>query len=212
MTDSAKDPHSPAGPWPGKRERLVAAASKVLYEQGVEKTTLADIAQAADVPVGNVYYYFKTKDDLVQAAIGAHAQSLHATIAALDQLPTPEDRLKALVRGWVGQSELAARFGCPFGTLCSELGKRADGLDRDAAKVMKLLIDWAEQQFRSMGCLDSADLAITLVAAYQGISVLTSTFRNPALMQSEGRRLEGWIDSLAKAEVLCAVSQARSLT
>jgi TetR/AcrR family transcriptional repressor of nem operon len=43
----------------GKRERLVAAATKMLHEQGVEKTTLADTAAAA-VPLGNVYYYFKT--------------------------------------------------------------------------------------------------------------------------------------------------------
>ena len=57
MTDSAvRDAAA------GKRERLVAAACLVLHEQGVERTTLADIAQAADVPVGNVYYYFKTKD------------------------------------------------------------------------------------------------------------------------------------------------------
>ncbi|MBO0730160.1 MAG: helix-turn-helix transcriptional regulator, partial [Acidimicrobiaceae bacterium] len=59
MTDSATRPKA------GKRERLVAAARDVCHRQGVEKTTLADIAEAADVPVGNVYYYFKTKDDLV---------------------------------------------------------------------------------------------------------------------------------------------------
>ena len=70
MTDSVKS----ATRKPGKRERLVAAAARVLHEQGVEKTTLADIAQAAEIPVGNVYYYFKTKDQLIEAAIGAHAQ------------------------------------------------------------------------------------------------------------------------------------------
>jgi AcrR family transcriptional regulator len=43
----------------GKPERLVAGARQVLHRQGVEKTTLADIAQASDVPVGNVYYYFQ---------------------------------------------------------------------------------------------------------------------------------------------------------
>jgi TetR/AcrR family transcriptional repressor of nem operon len=42
---------------PGKRERLVAAACQLFHQQGVEMTTLADIAQAADVPVGNIYYY-----------------------------------------------------------------------------------------------------------------------------------------------------------
>jgi TetR/AcrR family transcriptional regulator, transcriptional repressor for nem operon len=169
----------------------------MLHEQGVEKTTIADVAAAADVPVGNVYYYFKTKDQLVEAAIEAHALNFRAMTASLDMHTGPRDRLKALLRGWIEQRELTARYGCPTGTLCSELDKRTDGLDRAAAEVMRLLIDYAERQFRSMGRSDSHELAIALVAAYQGISLLTNTFRDPELMAGEGRRLERWIDSLA---------------
>jgi TetR/AcrR family transcriptional regulator, transcriptional repressor for nem operon len=62
---------------------------------------------------------------------------------------------------------------------------------------MGILVDWAERQFRSMGLPDARDLAIALVASYQGISLLTNTFRDPELMVREGRRLERWIDSLA---------------
>ena len=40
---------------PGKRDRLVAGARETIHRQGVEATTLADIAEASDVPVGNVY-------------------------------------------------------------------------------------------------------------------------------------------------------------
>jgi TetR/AcrR family transcriptional regulator, transcriptional repressor for nem operon len=195
MTDSAV-----AGAPAGKRERLVAAACRVLYEQGVERTTLADIALAADVPVGNVYYYFKTKDQLVEAAINAHGNDLRAMLSALDRRRTPQARLKGLIGALVEQRELAARYGCPFGTLACELDKRPDGLDRTAADVLGILADWAEQQFRSMGFGDQAearDLAIALIASYQGISLLTNTFRDPELMVREGRRLERWIDSLA---------------
>ncbi|MFC7380634.1 TetR/AcrR family transcriptional regulator [Sphaerisporangium rhizosphaerae] len=191
MTDSTKVRQKP-----GKRERLATAAARVLHEQGVEKTTLADIARAADVPVGNVYYYFKTKDQLVEAAIDAHGQNLQTIIAALDDLPTPQERLKALVGGWVDQRELAARYGCPTGTLAAELDKREDGLDRQIAKIMQVLLDWAEQQFQAMGRSDSRELAVALIAAYQGISLLTNTFRDPELMATEGCRLERWIDSL----------------
>ena len=192
MTDSAvQDP--PAG----KRERLVAAACRVLHEQGVERTTLADIALTADVPVGNVYYYFKTKDQLVEAAIKAHRDSLEAMLSALDRRRTPQARLKGLIRAWTDERELAASYGCPFGTLACELDKRTDGLDRAAAEVLGTLADWAERQFRCLGRADARDLAIALVASYQGISLLTNTFRDPELMVREGRRLEGWIDSLA---------------
>lgn len=181
----------------GKRERLAGAAVRVLHEQGVEKTTIADIARAADVPVGNVYYYFKTKDQLIEAAIDSHGRQLETLISTLDQLPTPQERLKALLRGWVGQAGLTAQYGCPTGTLASELDKRGDGLDRAIAKVMGELIDWAERQFQAMGRDDARELAVALIAAYQGISLLTNTFRDPALMATEGRRLERWIDSLA---------------
>ena len=44
---------------------------------------------------------------------------------------------------------------------------------------------------------EARDLAIALIASYQGISLLTNTFRDPELMIREGRRLERWIDSLA---------------
>jgi TetR/AcrR family transcriptional regulator, transcriptional repressor for nem operon len=195
MTDSAV-----AGAPAGKRERLVAAACRVLHEQGVERTTLADIALAADVPVGNVYYYFKTKDQLVEAAINAHGNDLRAMLSALDRRRTPQARLKGLIGALVEQRELAARYGCPFGTLACELDKRPDGLDRTAADVLGILAGWAEQQFRSMGFGDQAearDLAIALIASYQGISLLTNTFRDPELMVREGRRLDRWIDSLA---------------
>ena len=60
MTDTmAEDGGSRAQERPAKRDRLIDAASQLFYEQGVERTTIADIAAAADVPAGNVYYYFK---------------------------------------------------------------------------------------------------------------------------------------------------------
>jgi AcrR family transcriptional regulator len=181
----------------GKRDRLAGAAVRVLHEQGVEKTTLADIARAADVPVGNVYYYFKTKDQLIEAAIDAHGQELESLIGRLDELATPQERLKALLGGWVGQRDLTAKYGCPTGTLASELDKRDDGLDQAIAKVMGRLLGWIERQFAAMGRADARELAVALLAAYQGISLLTNTFRDPGLMAAEGRRLERWIDSLS---------------
>src|SRR5262245_58880832 len=107
-----------------KRERLVEGARRVLCERGVQATTLADIAEAADVPVGNVYYYFKTKDDLVEAAIDAHADEIQSTLARFERHRTPAARLKALALFWTEFADEVARFGCPHGTLCQELAKR----------------------------------------------------------------------------------------
>jgi TetR/AcrR family transcriptional repressor of nem operon len=184
-------------PRPDKRQRLVEGACLLLRQQGVEKTTLADIAQAADVPVGNVYYYFKTKDELVQAAVDAQAQDIETAIASFDRHRTPKARLKAFVKLITVQREVAARYGCPHGALCSELNKRDDGLGQAGTTLMQLWIDWAERQFRAMGRRDARDLAVALIASYQGITLLTQTFREPELIVREARRLDRWIDSLA---------------
>src|SRR5579859_3610429 len=119
------DPGRTAGRRPGKRERLIASASRLLHQQGAEKTTLAEIAQAADVPAGNVYYYFKTKDDIIAAVVQAHVDQSRAALAAIDRRhPSPRDRLKTLVTEFADQREVIARYGCPHGSLCSELDKR----------------------------------------------------------------------------------------
>jgi AcrR family transcriptional regulator len=194
MTDSDANR---GGPTLDKRQRLVEGARVVLHQQGVEKTTIADIAQAADVPVGNVYYYFKTKDELVQAAIDAQAQDIKTMLASFDRHRSPKARLKAFLGAITDRREVAALHGCPHGTLCSELAKREDDFERAPAILMQLFIDWAEQQFRAMGRRDARDLAVALIAAYQGIMLLTNTFRQPELIVREARRLERWIDSLA---------------
>ena len=180
-----------------KRERLVASARELMHQQGVERTTLSEVAHAADVPPGNVYYYFKTKDELVEQMIDAQLQEIAAMLASLERRPTPQARLKALIRALTDQSDLAAQYGCPHGSLCQELDKRDDDLRQTASKLMARPLDWAEQQFRLMGRRDARDLAVALVASYQGISLVTNTFRDPELMAREGRRLERWIDSLA---------------
>jgi TetR/AcrR family transcriptional regulator, transcriptional repressor for nem operon len=195
--DSIETPVARRGAVPGKRERLVEGARVTLHEQGVEGTTIADIAQAADVPVGNVYYHFKTKDQLVEAAIDAHAQEVREALVSLEQSRTPKARLKAFVRMVASKGELTSRYGCPQGTLCSELDKREDPLARGAAALMEIPIEWAERQFKEMGRRDARDLAVALIAAYQGISLLTNTLREPELMAREARRLERWIDSLS---------------
>ena len=196
MTDSDVDELNGPQPPVGKRQRLVAAASQLLHQQGVERTTLADIAQLAGVPLGNIYYYFKTKDELVEAVIEAVERDIQTQLASLNRHRSPKGRLKALVHSLTDQRDLVARYGCPMGSLCSELDKRTDGLDRTAARLFAVILDWAELQFRAMGRRDARDLAVAMLASYQGISLLTNTFRDPELMTREGRRLDRWIDSL----------------
>jgi TetR/AcrR family transcriptional repressor of nem operon len=180
----------------GKRERLVESARELFHEQGVHRTTLAEVAGGADVPLGNVYYYFKTKDELVDAVLDGYKEQAAALIASFERGRTPQTRLKALIRNWDDMRDAVAEHGCPMGTLCSELDKIDGGLDHEAAAVMKTIIDWAEEQFRQLGRRDARDLAMALFAGIQGASLLANTFRDPMILTRQGRHLERWIDTL----------------
>ncbi|MET7607897.1 TetR/AcrR family transcriptional regulator [Streptomyces avermitilis] len=197
MTDSVNS-RGPRAKDAGKRQRLMAAAARILHEQGVERTTIADIARAADVPVGNVYYYFKTKDELVEAALSQHTEYLKELTGRLDRLPDPRERLKGLVTAWVGARDVAARYGCPTGTLAVELDKRAEGgLDLSVGQVIRQLLEWVEQQYRQLGVAEPDGRALALVGAYQGMSLLSNALRDPEVMTREGARLLRELDSLA---------------
>jgi TetR/AcrR family transcriptional regulator, transcriptional repressor for nem operon len=186
MTQSAKASQ--------KSERLTAAAVRVLHERGVERSTLADIAREAEVPVGNVYYYFKTKDDLVRAALAAHRAHQDELFGRLDGLTDPRERLTGLIENWIDLREVAARRGCPTTTLAAELGKREDDvLGAETAAVFRRLIDWVTQQFREMGRPDPDDVALGFVSAYQGMSLLANALRDPEVMRRGGAQLLSWI-------------------
>lgn len=181
---------------PGKRERLIAAACDLFYRQGIAATTLAHIAEAAEVPLGNVYYYFKTKDDIVAAVAEARTEEIRSATAALQRRHgSPKARLKALVGMLAASSETIADHGCPIGTLCTELANSGTSHPL-TAPLMQTLVDWAEQQFRAMGRRDAHDLALELMIAYQGSTVLTNALGQPDLMAREARRLEKWITAL----------------
>jgi TetR/AcrR family transcriptional regulator, transcriptional repressor for nem operon len=180
----------------GKRERLIESARGLIHEQGVHRTTLAEVAERADVPLGNVYYYFKSKDELVGAVLDGYQAEAEAMIAAFERHRSPQGRLKALVRNWTDMREKVARHGCPIGTLCAELDKIDGGADREAAAVMARTIDWAEDQYRQLGRRDARDLAISLFASIQGAAMLANAFRDPNILTRQTRHLERSIDAL----------------
>src|SRR5919201_2479477 len=160
----------------GKRERLVESATALFHEQGVHRTTLAEVAERAEVPLGNVYYYFKTKDDLVGAVLDGYQEQAAFLIASLERSRTPQARLKALVRNWTDMRDAIVRYGCPIGTLCAELHISQGGHDREAAEVVARIIDWSEDQFRQLGRsdADAHDLAVALFAGIQGAALLAN--------------------------------------
>src|SRR6202142_238993 len=79
------------------RTRLIETATKLAYGRGFRTTSLADIAEAAKVPVGNVYYYFKTKDEIGEAIVEQRLLELRTLQERWDQRGSPKERLLACI-------------------------------------------------------------------------------------------------------------------
>lgn len=181
----------------GKRGRLVAAAVELAYRQGYRKTTLADLADEAEVPLGNIYYYFRSKDDIGAAILDWRESEFEAMRAHLDALDTPLARLSAFVQMTMNNASTVAERGCPMGSLGAELLKDGGELALRSRALFADPMAWMEQQFAEMGQADQAEaLTLQLQASLQGASLLTQSFGRADMLEREGRRLLGWLEGL----------------
>jgi TetR/AcrR family transcriptional regulator, transcriptional repressor for nem operon len=177
--------------------RLLRAAEKVTYRHGFGSAALADIAKQARVPLGNVYYYFKTKDEIGGAIVELRSSRFRRLLQEFDRARSPRERLCAFVDVKIRNRKALARLGCPVGTLCSELNKDGGAVALKARVLFADALEWMEKQFRAMGKGAGArGLAVHLLSATQGVSVLAHTFHDPSLIEMEAARLKRWIRTL----------------
>lgn len=179
-----------------KRIRLIESAKLLIHQKGFNLTTLADIAQEADVPLGNVYYYFKTKEAIGEAVIGNRANEYLEWIKKLDEIADPAARIHAFVKQSVEEIELIARYGCPVGGLCQELGKQGGTLADLAAKVLHDILQWVGTQFKAFGFSDNEaqSHALNLISSIQGMHLLTHTFKDPNMANCQMKTLLEWLE------------------
>src|SRR3989475_4669834 len=180
-----------------KRTRLIETATKLAYGRGFRETSLADIAEAARVPVGNVYYYFKTKEELAEAVVERRLEEFRAARAEWDRLSSPKERLFAFVDTIHRNREQLARGGCPLGGLCSELHKEGGALAKKSAALFTEPMGRLEEQFRAAGHEEDArELSAHLFCAFQGMAAVAHAANDPDLVVMEVKRLKDWIGTL----------------
>ena len=179
------------------RTRLLQAAEKTTYRFGFGNTAIADIAKEAKIPLGNVYYYFKTKDEIGDAIIELRVSRFRQLLQEFDKADSPKERLCAFVDTKIRNRESLARSGCPVGTLCSELRKLGGTVASKATVLFAEALAWMETQFRALDKgAESRGLALHLLSATQGASLLAHTFHDPGLIDREAARLKEWIRTL----------------
>lgn len=91
--------------------KILEAALELFRERGYEAATMRAIAERAGVALGNAYYYFGSKEHLIQAFYGrTHEEHLAAVGARLDTLKGLKQRLAFVMRTKLETIEPYHRF------------------------------------------------------------------------------------------------------
>jgi AcrR family transcriptional regulator len=164
------------------RQRIIDVTAELMYERGVEGTSLEDVRAAAGVSGSQLAHYFEDKRDLTRQVIDvrrADTQRFHTQpqLGRLDSL----DLLQAWADACVVDAEkVYRRGGCFFGSLVGELLEADEQIHDDFAAGYD---QWIElfctglTAMRERGDLredaDPRHLAVALVIAHQGGAMLT---------------------------------------
>ncbi|MBZ0105261.1 MAG: TetR/AcrR family transcriptional regulator [Sulfuricella denitrificans] len=180
------------------RQSIVNAANELFYRRGYNQTSFAEIADASGIPKGNFYYYFKSKDELLEAVIAERVQQVKAMLVEWDaQFPTPRERLQRFLSMLLASEEELTRHGCPMGTLNMELGKIQQTLQSRAMEMFEVFINWLTCQLDALGHgEETSALAMHLMARVQGISLMTHAYSDPVFLRREVAQLRNWVDQL----------------
>ncbi len=174
-----------------KRERLVEAALAVFYLKGVARSTLADVAERAEVKLGNVYYYFKTKEELLAAVVELHRERLVDGFAHIETQHTePLERVVAFLVGRLQFAQMMSIYGCPHGGLSHETRKSGVPEISGAASLVPVYIHWLEAQFVALGAQDAHDWAFEVFVVVQGSVLAAQAYGSSEPMQIQLDRLE----------------------
>jgi len=180
------------------RDDIIEAARLLFYRRGYARTSFSDIVAHTGIQRGNIYYYFKTKDAILDAVIEQRAREYRATLAAWDKaLPDPRDRLRRFVQMVVSNRQDLTRYGCPIGSLNTELGKEEYTHRESARQLFDVFRDWLTVQFSALSDPRQAgELAMHLLGRAEGISLMGHVYNDPGFIESEMRIIEQWIDAL----------------
>lgn len=91
-------------------------------------------------------------------------------------------------------------YGCPVGgTLCTELARLEHSALPEANHLFKLFLEWLSGQLDKIGCNESGEVAMHLLARSQGgVAILANTFQDEAFIHREVDMMCEYIETMAQ--------------
>jgi TetR/AcrR family transcriptional regulator, transcriptional repressor for nem operon len=135
------------------RGKLVEAARRLFWERGYEATSLQDVIGRARVKSGSLYYFFRTKEDLLLAVLDHYVDLLWTAVIepAFGRTADPIERIFSILNGYrEGLIYTGFTHGCPIGNLALEV---SDEYPRAREKIARNFEGWRNWIRK---CLDEA--------------------------------------------------------
>jgi len=186
------------------RINIVEAADQLFYQKGYEHTSFADIADVVNISRGNFYHHFKSKDEILGAVINLRLGNTRKMLERWEKDGKhPADRIQSFIQILLVNRAKIERYGCPVGTLCTELAKLNHASQDEAVKLFTLFRTWLRRQFVSAGRKEDADtLAMHLLARSQGVAALANAFHDEKFITQEVRQMCRWLNSCIQTTAL----------
>ncbi len=191
------------------REAIVSVADDLFYRKGFEHTSFADIAALVKISRGNFYHHFKTKDDILEAVIQKRLTDRHTMLERWEvEGRTAMERICSFIDILISNGDKIKLYGCPIGTLTSELAKLNHAAREDAGRLFMLFRAWLRRQFVALGREADADaLAMHLLSRSQGAATLFNAFQDQDFVQREVDYMKDWLRAVAAESFKAAGDQ-----
>ncbi|GBF38813.1 TetR/AcrR family transcriptional regulator [Leptospira johnsonii] len=180
------------------RDQIIEVADKLFYEKGFESTSFADIAEIIKISRGNFYHHFKSKDEILDAVIEYRLTNTRNMLNSWEsEVGSPKDRILSFINILIMNIAKIKFYGCPVGTLCTELAKLNHPAQTNANKLFTLFREWLKKQFRLAGHSKNADeFAMYILGMSQGVATLGSAFQDEKYIRQEVGRMTNWLEGL----------------
>lgn len=175
------------------RDSIVAAAAELFWREGYASTSLVQIAKAARVPPGNLFYYFRTKAELAQAVADIFVAETQAMLHATEEEEAdPRRRLALLVSRLSRSLRSRVAHGCPIALCVRDFRIDAPQASARAAEAFLLLVGFTARELGRTGLRPSLALiqARAALAEWQGSIMLAHALKDAAILSEGFRRME----------------------
>lgn len=185
------------------RTRLVNAAADLFWRNGYDGTSLSDIAEAASVPLGNIYYYYKSKAALAEDVSDLIARQTGTALDDLDQkYSRPAQRLIGLIDLLSASNEARALYGCPIARSALEFRSKVPSAAERTSVAFTTLQDWLMDQFQAVGypAHDAQTTAMEWISRWQGAIIIAHATSNGAILDRAMGELRQQAEEIAKSD------------